>query len=116
MPKRSLMLGGGGLKIAFQAGGEQVWLDEAKLEFDHGDGLSAACFNLASKREATFNVYDFTNHERARTITVRELKAEVPLHYLFNFGRRRIAKAVELGVDAARRWSREKGIALEAPR
>ena len=47
MPKRSLMLAGGGLKIAFQAGVLQVWLDEAGIEFDHGDGVSAATFNLA---------------------------------------------------------------------
>ena len=47
MPKRSLMLAGGGLKIAFQAGVLQVWLDEAGIEFDHADGVSAACFNLA---------------------------------------------------------------------
>jgi predicted patatin/cPLA2 family phospholipase len=46
-PKRSLMLAGGGLKIPFQAGVLQVWLDEAGIEFDHGDGVSAACFNLA---------------------------------------------------------------------
>src|SRR5262245_38969412 len=45
--KRSLMLAGGGLKIAFQAGVLQVWLDEANIEFDHADGVSAACFNLA---------------------------------------------------------------------
>lgn len=47
MPKRSLMLAGGGLKIAFQAGVLQVWLDEAGLAFDHADGVSAACFNVA---------------------------------------------------------------------
>ena len=47
MAKRSLMLAGGGLKIAFQAGVIQVWLDEAGIEFDHGDGVSAASFNLA---------------------------------------------------------------------
>ena len=47
MPKRSLMLAGGGLKIAFQAGVLQVWLDEMGIEFDHGDGVSAATFNLA---------------------------------------------------------------------
>ena len=41
------MLAGGGLKIAFQAGVLQVWLDEAGIEFDHGDGVSAAAFNLA---------------------------------------------------------------------
>lgn len=42
MAKRSLMLAGGGLKIAFQAGVLQVWLDEAGIEFDHGDGVSGA--------------------------------------------------------------------------
>lgn len=46
-PRRSLMLAGGGLKIAFQAGVLQVWLDEAQIRFDHADGVSAACFNLA---------------------------------------------------------------------
>jgi predicted patatin/cPLA2 family phospholipase len=281
MPKRSLMLAGGGLKIAFQAGVLQVWLDEAGIEFDHGDGVSAACFNLAmwaqgmsgreiadnwrnlkplkgvdvrygqllkgiwaeslfsldkyrkrvfpswgidfakiraSKRAATFNVYNFTRHELrpvntneltedfliaagslsvffppvnvgdetyidavfntasnleeairrgadelwiiwttsqrgrwqpnllggffglfeattnheyksmlariernnaagergefGRKITVRELKAEVPLHYLFNFTRKRVARAVELGVEAAREWCRENGVPL----
>lgn len=284
MPKRSLMLAGGGLKIAFQAGVLQVWLDEAGIEFDHGDGVSAACFNLAmwaqgmsgrqiadnwrnlnpragvdvnwtqlvrllgaeslftldryrskvfprwgidfgkiraSRREATFNVYNFSKHELrpvtapeltedfliaagslsvffppvpiggetyidavfntpanleeairrgadelwviwttsrrgewvrsltggffglfeattndrykqmlariarnndsiargaqgefGRPIEVRELQAEVPLHYLFNFTRKRIANAVEMGVEAGRKWCRENGISV----
>jgi predicted acylesterase/phospholipase RssA len=47
MPKRSLILAGGGLKVAFQAGVLQVWLDEAGLEFDHADGASGGVFNLA---------------------------------------------------------------------
>jgi predicted patatin/cPLA2 family phospholipase len=287
MPKRSLMLAGGGLKIAFQAGVLQVWLDEAGLEFDHGDGVSAACFNLAmwaqgmsgrriadnwrelnplsgvdvnwsllvrlfyadslfkldayrrkvfprwgldcakiraGARDATFNVYNFSRHElrpvtapeltedflvaaaslplwfppvRAdgdtyidavfntasnleeairrgadelwviwttsrrgawksgfvgnffgifeattnwaykqmlrriersnealargepgefgRPIIVRELKAEVPLHYLLNFSRRRIAAAVEMGVEAARAWCDEHQIPYRRP-
>lgn len=282
MPKRSLMLAGGGLKIAFQAGVMQVWLDEAGIEFDHGDGVSAACFNLAmwaqgmsgrqiadnwrnlnpvtgvdvnwsqllrliyaeslfkldayrkkvfprwgldwekiraSTREATFNVYNFSKHELrpvtapemtedflvataslpiwfppvridgdtyidsvfnsasnieeaihrgadelwviwttsqrgewmngfvgnffgifeattngaykqmleriarnndavmhgtrgefGRAIVVRELKAEVPLHYLFNFSKKRIANAVNLGVEAGRAWCDENKI------
>jgi predicted patatin/cPLA2 family phospholipase len=276
------MLAGGGLKIAFQAGVLQVWLDEASLEFDHGDGVSAACFNLAmwtqgmsgrqiadnwrnlnpitgiavnwpqllrlfwaeslftlnayrrkvfpawgldwdriraSTREATFNVYNFSRHELrpvtppemtedflvaaaslslwfppvrtdgdtyidavfntasnieeairrgadelwiiwttsqrgnwmsglvgsffdifeaaanggykrilariarnndaiargvcgefGRHVTVRELKAEVPLHYLFNFSKKRIGQAMELGVKAARTWCDENQI------
>ncbi len=47
MAKRSLILAGGGLKVGFQAGVMQVWLDEAGLTFDHADGASGGCFNLA---------------------------------------------------------------------
>src|SRR5947207_11801314 len=283
MPKRSLMLAGGGLKIAFQAGVLQVWLDEAGIEFDHADGVSAACFNLAmwaqgmtgtqiadcwrkfrplaavkinwrqllrlnhaasffkldafrkrffrewgidwqrirdSRREATFNIYNFSKHELRpvtapeltedhlvatgslpiwfppvridgdtyidavfntacnieeairrgadelwviwttsqrgewfdgfvgnffgifeavtvggykamlariernneriargehgefeRPIVVRELKAEVPLHYLLNFSKDRVAECVNRGVEAARAWCDANGIA-----
>ena len=45
--KRALILAGGGLKVGFQAGVLQVWLDEAGLTFDHADGASGGCFNLA---------------------------------------------------------------------
>jgi predicted acylesterase/phospholipase RssA len=45
--KRSLILAGGGIKVAFQAGVLQVWLDEAGLRFDHVDGASGGVFNLA---------------------------------------------------------------------
>lgn len=45
--RRSLFLAGGGLKIAYQAGVLQVWLDEYGIAFDHADGVSAATFNLA---------------------------------------------------------------------
>jgi predicted acylesterase/phospholipase RssA len=44
---RSLILAGGGLKVGFQAGVLQVWLDEAGLAFDHADGASGGTFNLA---------------------------------------------------------------------
>jgi predicted acylesterase/phospholipase RssA len=47
MPKRSLILAGGGLKVAYQAGVLQVWLDEAEISFDHADGASGGVFNLA---------------------------------------------------------------------
>ena len=46
-PMRSLILAGGGVKVAFQAGVLQVWLDEAGLQFDHADAASGGCFNLA---------------------------------------------------------------------
>ena len=40
MSGRSLILAGGGLKVGYQAGVLQVWLDEAGLTFDHADGAS----------------------------------------------------------------------------
>lgn len=46
-PRRSLILAGGGVKVAFQAGALQVLLDETGLEFDHVDGASGGSFNLA---------------------------------------------------------------------
>lgn len=39
-------MAGGGLKVAYQAGVLQVWLDEAGLAFDHADGASGGVFNL----------------------------------------------------------------------
>ncbi|MGH9949223.1 MAG: patatin-like phospholipase family protein [Pyrinomonadaceae bacterium] len=45
--RRSLILAGGGIKVAFQAGVLQVWLDEAGLHFDHVDAASGGVFNLA---------------------------------------------------------------------
>ncbi len=45
--KRALIMAGGGLKVAFQAGVLQVWLDEAGLTFDDADGASGGVFNLA---------------------------------------------------------------------
>jgi len=47
--KRALILAGGGLKVAFQAGVLQVWLDEVEqpLDFELADGASGGVFNLA---------------------------------------------------------------------
>jgi predicted patatin/cPLA2 family phospholipase len=45
--RRSLILAGGGMKVAWQAGVLQVWLDEAGLTFDHADGASGGVFQLA---------------------------------------------------------------------
>jgi predicted patatin/cPLA2 family phospholipase len=42
-----LLLAGGGMKVAFQAGVLQVWLDEARIPFHHADGASGGVFNLA---------------------------------------------------------------------
>jgi predicted acylesterase/phospholipase RssA len=46
--RRALILAGGGLKVAFQAGVLQVWLDETDdLEFHLADAASGGVFNLA---------------------------------------------------------------------
>jgi predicted acylesterase/phospholipase RssA len=49
--------------------------------------------------------------EYGRHIEVKMLEGEVPLHYLMNFTRDRMAAAVELGVTRARQWCDANGIA-----
>jgi hypothetical protein len=53
--------------------------------------------------------------EFGRPIELKILKAEVPLHYLINLSNDRLREAVNRGVDAAREWCRQRGIALRAP-
>src|SRR5207245_6081055 len=48
--------------------------------------------------------------EFGRAVIVKELKAEVPVHYLLNFSRDRAAEAVNRGVEAARQWCDAEGI------
>lgn len=50
-----------------------------------------------------------------RPIAVRTLYAEVPLHYIVNFSRRRFRRAVDRGAEAGRDWCREAGIPLKPP-
>lgn len=45
-PKRSLILAGGGMRVAYQAGVLKA-LAEADIEFDHVDGASGGTINLA---------------------------------------------------------------------
>ena len=45
--RRALILAGGGMKVGYQAGVLQVLLDEAGLTFEHADGTSGGCLNLA---------------------------------------------------------------------
>jgi Patatin-like phospholipase len=45
-PRRSLLLAGGGIRVAYQAGA-LLALEEAGLRFHHGDGTSGGTFNLA---------------------------------------------------------------------
>ena len=45
-PRRSLLLAGGGIRVAYQAG-VLLALEEAGLRFHHADGTSGGTFNLA---------------------------------------------------------------------
>jgi predicted acylesterase/phospholipase RssA len=68
-PRRSLILAGGGMRVAYQAGVVRALL-EAGLRFDHADGTSGGTMNLAMllsglsaeemcERWRTLNVNDF---------------------------------------------------------
>ena len=45
-PKRSLILAGGGMRVAYQAG-VLVALEESRIKFSHVDGTSGGIFNAA---------------------------------------------------------------------
>lgn len=68
--KRSLILAGGGMKVAFQAGVLQVWLDEAGLSFDHADGASGGVFNLAMYAQGMSGTEIADNWRRMRPLSM----------------------------------------------
>jgi hypothetical protein len=76
-----------------------MWFPPVRIA---GDTYRIAANNAALKRGKPG---DF-----GRPITVREINAEVPLHYLLNFNRDRAAEAVNRGVEAARNWCDEAAI------
>jgi predicted acylesterase/phospholipase RssA len=103
-PRRSLILAGGGMRVAWQAG-VLCALEEAGLTFAHADGTSGGTINLAmlmsgrSPREMA---------ERWRTLRVRDFAAPLPLRDYLRFpqlpglgGARGIERGVfpHLGVD-----------------
>jgi hypothetical protein len=51
--------------------------------------------------------------EFGRTITLRLIQAEVPVHYIFNIERDRMTEAVNQGVAAARTFCQQLGIPLQ---
>src|SRR5262249_45506412 len=50
--------------------------------------------------------------EFGRPIAVKELKADVALHYLVDFSQDRLTEAVNLGVKRAREWCKANSIPL----
>jgi predicted acylesterase/phospholipase RssA len=82
-PRRSLILAGGGMRVAYQAGVLRA-LDEAGLEFEHADGTSGGIINLAmllsgqSPEEMC---------RRWREVDVRRFASFLPLHEYLDVGR-----------------------------
>jgi len=74
-PRRSLILAGGGMRVAYQAGVLRA-LEEEGLRFVHGDGTSGGTINLAMLLSGVAPV---EMCERWRTLPVREFVSFLPL-------------------------------------
>lgn len=113
-PRRSLILAGGGLKVAFQAGVLQVWLDEARLEFDHADGASGGTFNLAMYCQGMTGLQIAENWRRMKP--TRGISFNIPAYLRLPFAeslltldafRRNVFTSWRLDWDAIRASPRE---------
>jgi predicted acylesterase/phospholipase RssA len=74
-PRRSLILAGGGMRVAYQAGVLRA-LEEEGLRFVHGDGTSGGTINLAMLLSG---VAPAEMCERWRTLKVRDFVSLLPL-------------------------------------
>jgi len=74
-PRRSLILAGGGMRVAYQAGVLRA-LEEEGLRFVHGDGTSGGTINLAMLLSG---VAPAEMCERWRTLRVRDFASLLPL-------------------------------------
>ncbi len=83
VPRRSLILAGGGMRVAYQAGAIRA-LAEAGLVFAHGDGTSGGIINLAM---ILSGLSPAQMCERWRTLNVKDFVSLLPLEsYLKNPG------------------------------
>lgn len=74
-PRRSLVLAGGGMRVAYQAGVVRALLEEG-LRFDHADGTSGGTMNLAMLLSG-LSAEDMC--ERWRTLDARDFVGLLPL-------------------------------------
>lgn len=75
MNRRALILAGGGIRVAWQAGAVRA-LDEAGLTFDHGDGASGGLFTLGMLLSG---VAPADLGERWRTLRMQAFMRPLPL-------------------------------------
>jgi predicted patatin/cPLA2 family phospholipase len=78
-PKRSLILAGGGMRVAYQAGVVRA-LFEAGLSFGHADGTSGGVINLAMLMSGLSPV---EMCDRWRTLKVKDFVSYVPFEQYF---------------------------------
>lgn len=78
-PRRSLILAGGGIRLAYQAGVLEV-LHQAGLQFNHVDGTSGGIFNTAMLASGLSPV---EMSERWRTLKIRNFMSSLPLKSYF---------------------------------
>lgn len=106
-PRRALVLAGGGIRVAWQAGVVQA-LDEAGLTFAHGDGTSGGIFTLGMLMSG---VHPNELGQRWRSLPVRRFVSFMPLRSYARFptnwaafgGAKGVRSGVlpHLGVDVA---------------
>jgi len=108
---RALMLAGGGVKVGFQAGVLQVWLDEAGIQFDHADGASGGCLNLAMYCEGRTGKEIADAWRRAEPLAGVDLDLSDLLHARSLFSMERYRKNVLRGA-----WALDWGKIRSSPR
>jgi predicted acylesterase/phospholipase RssA len=107
-PRRALVLAGGGLKVAYQAGVLQVLLDEAGVEFDLADGASGGVFNLAMWCQGMSGRRIADNWRAYRPLRALSPNPRGTSLLTFNGMRRRVLPG--FGLD----WAAIRGTAREA--
>lgn len=113
--KRSLILAGGGVKVAFQAGVLQVWLDEAGLKFDHVDAASGGVFNLAMMCQGMSgteiaDAWRRTDPQEGISLNAKELIKFIYAESLFTLDAYRKNVFPSWGLD----WTKISGSPLDA--
>jgi hypothetical protein len=117
----------GNIEESIRRGADELWIIWTVSDRDEWrDGFVANYFQIietaavgnykaALKRIAANNaaVARGEHGQYGRHIEVKELKAEVPIHYLVNFSQDRMAETVNQGVNQARAWCAAHGIPLE---
>jgi hypothetical protein len=115
------------IEEAIRRGADELWIIWTVSDRDEWrDGFVANYFQIietaavgnykaALKRIAANNdaVARGGHGQYGRHIEVKELKAEVPIHYLVNFSQDRMAETVNQGVNQGRAWCAAQGIPLK---